>query len=106
MMSVRQPVGWEVAEVGREMGCMHKLWMRARAMLAPHYSFAIVAAACLAVNSAAGDEGRVEFNRDVRPILLDTCFACHGPDSAARQADLRLDKREIAVELGEITPGD
>src|SRR5687767_5526850 len=59
-----------------------------------------------AISSSALANEKVEFNRDVRPILLDTCFACHGPDSAARQADLRLDKREIAVELGAITPGD
>src|SRR5215813_4029033 len=48
---------------------------------------------------------KLEYNRQIRPILAENCFACHGPDSAARKADLRLDKRELAIERGAIIPG-
>ncbi len=48
---------------------------------------------------------KLSFNRDVRPILAENCFACHGPDSASRKADLRLDRREVAVKAGAIAPG-
>ncbi len=54
----------------------------------------------------AADRPGLEYNRDVRPILAENCFACHGPDSAARKADLRLDRRDEAIKAGAITPGD
>ncbi len=40
---------------------------------------------------------KLEFNRDIRPILSDKCFVCHGPDSAKRAAGLRLDQRDAAT---------
>src|SRR2546425_8391069 len=42
---------------------------------------------------------RLRYNRDIRPILAENCFPCHGPDSAARKADLRLDKPEFSTAL-------
>ena len=48
---------------------------------------------------------KLQYNRDIRPILAENCFACHGPDSAARKADLRIDRRDDAVGTGAIVPG-
>ena len=62
------------------------------------------ALASLAGTATAADPPKLEYNRDIRPILAENCFACHGPDSAARKADLRLDRREAAVEAGAIVP--
>ncbi|HUG90662.1 MAG TPA: DUF1549 domain-containing protein, partial [Planctomycetaceae bacterium] len=63
-------------------------------------------AAYAPVAHAAEPDGKPGYNQSIRPILAENCFACHGPDSAARQADLRLDQRDAAVEASAIVPGD
>ena len=57
-------------------------------------------------SSARAAEKKIEYNRDVRPILAENCFACHGADSAARKADLRLDRRDEAIKAEAIVPRD
>jgi hypothetical protein len=48
---------------------------------------------------------KIEFNRDVRPILSDNCFYCHGPDPKHREAELRLDVRDEALAKKAVVPG-
>ena len=62
----------------------------------------IVAIAAFPGLASAAD---IDFNRDVRPILSDKCFACHGPDAKHRKADLRLDVEKDARDSGVIVPG-
>ena len=57
------------------------------------------------VNAVRSDEP-LEYNRSIRPILAEHCFACHGADSASRKGDLRLDQREAAIDAGAITVGE
>ena len=50
--------------------------------------------------------GKVDFNREVRPLLASKCYACHGPDEEGRKAKLRLDVREDALKNDVIVPGE
>jgi hypothetical protein len=50
-------------------------------------------------------QATLSFNRDIRPILTENCFSCHGPDRAQRAANLRLDNRTDALTRGVIVPG-
>ena len=63
-------------------------------------SSTIALAIALLTSVLRADESRVLFNRDIRPILSENCFFCHGPDKNKRQADVRLDTQAgLAGEL-------
>ena len=57
-------------------------------------------------NLTASEPESISFNSQIRPILSEYCFACHGPDEEHRAADLRLDLRDPAIEYGAIVDGE
>ena len=67
-------------------------------------------AACCTILAVAAFAGPLQYNRDIRPILSDKCFHCHGADAAAKNIPLRLDSEEAAKGLIKdhraIVPGD
>src|ERR1700691_4807505 len=80
---------------------------RQNAMCSAPASFGRMAALVILLAASNGlgvTPAKLEYNRDVRTILSDKCFKCHGPDSQARKAELRLDVRESALALHDGVP--
>lgn len=76
--------------------------MRKYGLLFASLSWLIFAASM--ASQGAFQKPKLDFSRDVLPILSDKCFNCHGPDATSRKADLRLDTREGALQHA-IVPG-
>ncbi len=64
-----------------------------------------LAVALPAVAAPAPSAKKVDYNRDIRPLLSDNCFFCHGPDEKQRKAKLRLDVRDEAIAKKAFVPG-
>jgi hypothetical protein len=79
--------------------------------LAMRNFWGFAAAYLCSIGLPAAEANRVSFNRDIRPIMSDTCFRCHGPDKNSRMAGMRLDIRDEAIRPTKssripVVPGD
>ena len=61
----------------------------------------VLAALTLGRLQAAAADDQIQYSRDVRPILAEHCFQCHGPDDEKRESGLRLDTRDGALALAD-----
>ena len=77
-----------------------------RCSFLPHGTdrLAVVVSILMAATTLAA-QVEIQFNRDIRPVLSENCFVCHGHDKNQRKAKLRLDVRDVAIERGAIVPG-
>ncbi len=115
-----------MSEIVLHRSSQNRTWHRPAACIRPRFGFCkavagveihilravgflLLSTACSVLLADGGDA--ISFNRDVRPILSDRCYACHGPESRSRQAGLRLDSEESAkspLKSGHVAvmPGD
>ena len=61
------------------------------------FCFAVLGVPSVSAEHHETEQASINYNLDIRPILADNCYACHGPDAKARQADLRLDTKAGAL---------
>src|SRR3954447_16188742 len=88
---------------------MHRNLLRSSAAIL--LSGCLLSSTCSGVADSKLDPTPISFNHDIRPILSEHCYACHGPDEGKRKAGLRLDNQESAFKelksgARAIVPGD
>ena len=90
-----------LANSPRLMSSMHNL--TSRALL--KYDLLAALTVTLLLCGTVHAQQPLKYSQHIRPVLAKNCFACHGMDEGSRQADLRLDDRTTAIEMGAIEPG-